>query len=127
GGTCEALKEIAMSQDHNHLNHATWECKYHVAFTPKYRKKLLFGQIRRHFGPVFREFARRKECRIEDLMPDQCTCWYRSPRIFGGRGDRVSEREEFDLGCTECGTQVAEFPGPQILGEGLFRFDRGVG
>jgi REP element-mobilizing transposase RayT len=30
-----------MSQDHNHLNHATWECKYHVVFTPKYRKKLL--------------------------------------------------------------------------------------
>ena len=28
-----------MSQDHNHLNHATWECKYHVVFTPKYRKK----------------------------------------------------------------------------------------
>jgi hypothetical protein len=26
-----------MSQDHNHLNHATWECKYHVVFTPKYR------------------------------------------------------------------------------------------
>ena len=25
-----------MSQDHNHLNHATWECKYHVVFTPKY-------------------------------------------------------------------------------------------
>jgi hypothetical protein len=34
-----------MSQDRNHLNHATWECKYHVVFTPKYRKKLLFGQI----------------------------------------------------------------------------------
>ena len=30
-----------MSQDHNHLNHATWECKYkyHVVFTPKYRKR----------------------------------------------------------------------------------------
>ena len=39
-----------MSQDHNHLNHATWECKYHVVFTPKYRKKALFGQIRRHLG-----------------------------------------------------------------------------
>src|SRR5215471_1215311 len=39
-----------MSQDHNHLNHTTWECKYHVVFTPKYRKKLLFGQIRRHLG-----------------------------------------------------------------------------
>jgi hypothetical protein len=44
-----------MSQGHNHLNHATWECKYHVVFTPKYRKKLLFGQIRRHLGSVFRE------------------------------------------------------------------------
>ena len=41
-----------MSQDHNHLNHATWECKYHVVFTPKYRKKMLFGQIRRHLGSV---------------------------------------------------------------------------
>ena len=40
-----------MSQDHNHLNHATWECKYHVVFTPKYRKKVLFGQIRRQLIP----------------------------------------------------------------------------
>ena len=46
-----------MSQDRNHLNHATWECKYHVVFTPKYRKKLLFGQIRRHLGTVFHELA----------------------------------------------------------------------
>ena len=61
-----------MSQDHNRLNHATWECKYHVVFTPKYRKKLLFGQIRRHLGTVFHELARRKECKIEEghLMPD---------------------------------------------------------
>jgi putative transposase len=61
-----------MSQDRNHLNHATWECKYHVVFTPKYRKKLLFGQIRRHLGTVFHELARRKECKIEEghLMPD---------------------------------------------------------
>ena len=39
------LKEIAMSQAYNHLNHATWECKYHVVFTPKYRKKMLFGAL----------------------------------------------------------------------------------
>jgi putative transposase len=60
-----------MSQDHNHLNHATWECKYHVVFTPKYRKKMLFGQIRRHLGSVFHKLARRKECQIEEghLMP----------------------------------------------------------
>ena len=46
-----------MSQGHNHLNHATWECKYHVVFTPKYRKKVLFGQIGRHLGTVFHELA----------------------------------------------------------------------
>src|SRR5262245_57692916 len=55
-----------MSQSLNHLNHATWECKYHVVFTPKYRKKLLFEQIRRHLGNVFRELAERKECQIEE-------------------------------------------------------------
>jgi putative transposase len=62
-----------MSPSQNHLNHATWECKYHVVFTSKYREKLLFGQIRRHLGNVFRELAQRKECQIEEghLMPDQ--------------------------------------------------------
>jgi len=52
-----------MSQDRNHLNHATWECKYHVVFTPKYRKKLLFGQIRRHLGTVFHELAGARNAR----------------------------------------------------------------
>lgn len=42
-----------MEAESNHLNHATWECKYHVVFTPKYRKKLLFGKIKRHLGQVF--------------------------------------------------------------------------
>jgi len=42
-------------------------------FTPKYRKKALFGQIQRHLGTVFHEPVQRKECRIEEghLMPDQ--------------------------------------------------------
>ena len=61
-----------MSQDHNHLNHATWECKYHVVFTPKYRKKVLFGRLRQHLGTVFHEITRRKEYQIEEghLRPD---------------------------------------------------------
>src|SRR6201987_6148791 len=61
-----------MPQAQNHLNHATWECKYHVVFAPKYRKKVLFGQIRRNLGTVFHDLARRKECKIEEvkLMPD---------------------------------------------------------
>ena len=61
-----------MAIEYNHLNHTTWECKYHVVFTPKYRKKLLFGTIRRQLGQVFHDLARRKECQIEEgsMMPD---------------------------------------------------------
>jgi len=52
-----------MEAEYNHLNHATWDCKYHVVFTPnpKYRKKLLFGKIKQHLGQVFHDLARRKE------------------------------------------------------------------
>ena len=61
-----------MEAEYNHLNHTTWECKYHVVFTPEYRKKVLFGKIKRQLGQVFHDLARRKECRIEEghLMPD---------------------------------------------------------
>src|SRR4030081_1802890 len=61
-----------MEAELNHLDHTTWECKYHVVFTPKYRKKVLFGKIKRQLGQVFHDLARRKECRIEEghLMPD---------------------------------------------------------
>jgi len=56
----------------NHLNHSTWECKYHVVFTPKYRKKSLFGVIRKQLKDVLHRLALQKECKIEEgyLMPD---------------------------------------------------------
>jgi len=43
GKSPRTLEEAVMEAEYNHLNHATWECKYHVAFTPTYRKKVLFG------------------------------------------------------------------------------------
>jgi putative transposase len=54
------------------LNHSKWECKYHVVFIPKYRRKTLFGELRRHLGAVFHTLTEQKESRIEEghLMPD---------------------------------------------------------
>ena len=54
------------------LSHSKWECKYHVVFIPKGRRKALYGQLRKHLGEVFRTLARQKECQIEEghLMPD---------------------------------------------------------
>ena len=49
-----------------------WECKYHLVWIPKSRRKVLYGQLRRELGEVFHELARQKECRIEggDLLVD---------------------------------------------------------
>ena len=48
------------------LSHTKWECKYHVVFIPKYRRKVLYGQLRQDLGEVFRELARQKESKIEE-------------------------------------------------------------
>ena len=54
------------------LSHTRWECKYHVVFIPKFRRKVLYGQLRSELGEVFRRLAGQKESRIEEghLMPD---------------------------------------------------------
>ena len=54
------------------LSHTRWECKYHVVFIPKYRRKVVFGQIRRELGEVFRRLAKQKESEVEEghVMPD---------------------------------------------------------
>lgn len=54
------------------LSHTKWECKYHVVFIPKCRRRTLYEQLRQHLGEVFRELARQKESRVEEghLMSD---------------------------------------------------------
>ena len=119
-----------MEAEFNHLNHATWECKYHVVFTPKYRKKVLFGKIKRNLGQVFHDLARRKECRIEEghLMPDHVHMLnIDTSQIFGGADHRIHEREEFDMDRAECRTQDAEFSGAQVLGARILCHDRWSG
>ncbi len=48
------------------LNHSVWDCKYHVVFIPKCRRKTLYGGLRKYLGEVFRNLARQKESRIEE-------------------------------------------------------------
>jgi putative transposase len=48
------------------LTHTKWVCKYHIVFIPKYRRKALYGELRKHLGAVFRELATQKECTIEE-------------------------------------------------------------
>ena len=46
------------------LCHTKWECKYHVVWIPKYRRKVLYGQLRRHLGDLLHGLARQKESQI---------------------------------------------------------------
>ena len=46
------------------LSHSKWDCKYHIVFVPKYRKKVLYGNIRRYLGPLFHELASQRNCKI---------------------------------------------------------------
>ncbi len=59
-------------RDYQSLAHTKWDCKYHVVFIPKYRKQVIYGDLRQHLGEIFHELAGYKECRIEEghLMGD---------------------------------------------------------
>ena len=54
------------------LNHTTWDCKYHLVWIPKYRKKVIYGKLRQYLGEVFKELALQKESQILEghLMGD---------------------------------------------------------
>jgi putative transposase len=54
------------------LSHPKWECKYHVVYIPKCRRKALYEQLRPHLGEVLKKLAMQKEIRIEEghLMAD---------------------------------------------------------
>ena len=59
--------------DYRSLSHSKWECKYHVVFIiPKYRKKAIYGEVRKELGKVFRTLAEQRESYIEEghLMAD---------------------------------------------------------
>ena len=59
-------------REYQKLTHTTWDCKYHVVFIPKRRKKAIFGAIRKHLGKELRQLAEQKECHIVEghLQPD---------------------------------------------------------
>jgi putative transposase len=99
--------------DYESLSHTKWECKYHVVFILKCRRKTLYGELRKHLGEVFRKLAMQKESRIEEghLLVDHVHMMISIPpkyavsqvvgfikgksaihlaRVYGGRGSAAS-------------------------------------
>ena len=59
-------------KEYQTLCHSKWECKYHVVFIPKCRKKVLYGELRQHLGSLFRRLAKQRDSEVEEghLMAD---------------------------------------------------------
>jgi putative transposase len=59
-------------KEYQSLSHTRWDCKYHVVFIPKRRKKAIYGALRRNLGEIFRELAQQRECKVVEghLMVD---------------------------------------------------------
>ena len=59
-------------QEYQSLSHVRWECKYHIVFVPKYRKKVLYGRTRQRIGRIFHQLCRQKEVGLVEghAMPD---------------------------------------------------------
>ena len=80
--------------DYETLSHTKWECKYHVVFIPKCRRKVLYGELRRHIGELLRTLTKQKESLIEEghLMPDH-HFWARGYFVSTVGRDEVAIRE----------------------------------
>ena len=54
------------------LSHVRWECKYHIVIIPKYRKRVLYGRVKKHVGEVIKEVCRQRGIELVEghLMPD---------------------------------------------------------
>ncbi len=55
---------MTKSHDVHSLSHTKWNCKYHIVFAPKYRRKVFFGQKRYEIGQILRELCRWKEVNL---------------------------------------------------------------
>ena len=68
----ERKGDRSMAQKANSLAHTKWMCKYHIVFTPKYRRKVIYNQLRKDIGEILRTLCRYKGVEIIEghLMSD---------------------------------------------------------
>jgi putative transposase len=91
-------------------------------FTPKYRKKLLFGKIKRHLGQVFHDLARRKECRIEEPLDARSYphADIVTSEVFGGPDHRVYEGKSSIWIAQNVERKMRNFLGHKFWARGYF-------
>ena len=112
--------------DYESLSHTKWECKYHVVFIPKCRRKTLYAELRRHLGEVFRRLAQQKDCKMEEghLLPDHVRVDFDTTEIRIA-GDRVYQGEERHTSGAGIRRKEAQLRRSALLGKRVLRIHSG--
>ena len=106
------------------LSHTRWECKYHLVWIPKYRRKVLYGQLRKHLGEVLHDLAYQKESKILEGPFTGRSCTYagiNSTQVLRVAGGWVYQGQKRHSHRPQLFRQAEELPRDAFLGPGLFR------
>ena len=74
--------QAKVNSSKENLKHTKWECKFHVVFIPKYRRKVMYGSIRRELGPIMRELAEQQKSEVEGVHQGK-ECASDRPKVYG--------------------------------------------
>jgi len=116
--------------EYRSLSHTKWDCKYHIVFIPKRRKKVIYGQVRRMLGDIFHELASHKDVDIVEghLRPDHVhMCLRIAPKyaVSNVVGYLKGKERDYDRSIF-CG-KGEEFHGREFLGKRLLCVDGWIG
>ena len=106
--------------DYQSLSHSTWDCKYHLVWIPKYRKKAIYGDIRRYLGEVLRELALQEEGKILEghLKGNHIHMWHAFPQNMRCRRLLVTSRARAPFILPEHTVVVRQTSQGKIFGPG---------
>ena len=79
------IKEVSFMNDDSSLSHTRWNCKYHIVFVPKYRRKAIYGKLRAEIGAILRQLCAYKDVEIIEAhaMPDHIHILVKIPPFHG--------------------------------------------
>ena len=106
------------------LSHSLWECKYHLVWIPKCRKKTLYGPLRKYLGSLFKDLASQRECEIIEghLLPDHVHILISIPPKYAVAQVVGFQGKECNSYCQDLYGTSKELHRPEFLGQGLLCF-----
>lgn len=106
------------SKNHNTLAHTTWNCKYHIVFAPKFRRKVFFGEKKAEIGKILRKLCEWKQVNIveAEVCPDHVHMLLEIPPKYCVSQHRgVSQGQEQPDALREVSRPATQVPQPRVL------------